>query len=92
MDTLLQDGVPNPANQDDICKDSLRMRKTNFKTDLQARAPQSNTESPMTITARGPTQDQVMPKKKSRSARPGTTPRSKVIQKKNRIYLWNDKT
>ena len=34
MDTLLQGGVPNPANQDDTCKDSLKMRKTNFKTDL----------------------------------------------------------
>ena len=82
MDTLLQDGVPNPANQDDICKDSLRMRKTNFKTDLQARTPQSNTESPMTITVRRPSQDQVMLKKKSGRARPGTTQRSKVVRKK----------
>ena len=73
METLMQDGVPNPANKDDTCKDSLRMIKTNFKTDLQARAQQSNTESPMTITAHGPSQDQVMLKKKSGRARPGTT-------------------
>ena len=82
MDTLLQDGVPNPANQDDICKDRLRMRRTNFKTDLQARAPQSNTESPMTITAHGPSQYQVKFKKKSGHARLVTTPRSKVRKKK----------
>ena len=36
----------------------------------------------MTITARGPSQDQVMLKKKSGRAGPGTTPRSKVVREK----------
>jgi hypothetical protein len=54
---------------------------TKPKNDLQAKAPQSNTESPMTITARGPRQEQVMNKRKSRSARTGTTPKQAVKKK-----------
>ena len=34
METL-QDGVPNSANQDDTCKDSLRMMKTRKVTRKQ---------------------------------------------------------
>ena len=79
-DILLKDGDLNPADNDVASKDSLR--QTDFKDDLQARAPQSNTESPMTITAHGPSQYQVKFKKKSGHARLVTTPRSKVRKKK----------
>ena len=82
MGTLLQDGVPNPANKDETCKDSLRMSKTSFKTELQVKAQQSNIESPMTITASGSSQDQVMNKRKSGSAMPRTTLKQAVKKQK----------
>ena len=60
LQSIHQDHQFQDGEMDLLLKDADDDIPSKPKIDLQSKAPKSNTESPMTIPARGPSQDHVM--------------------------------